>query len=197
MIFWYLRTIQTSCDFHVERSHVVVCIETSVGCHFVTNLKQFGINTFLLESTQIVIYKYYSPSWISILGFLHSFYWPLFYWNIWIHGIVSNWHSNANTYLESPFANETVYLVLFPNFLILQFFFWYKLTSPNTHHWTKTKYSWSSRLPLWTNSCRFQRSFVWVSLYGMLNCCSPFFHLKNIFQITKTSNHLYRTWILS
>ena len=57
MIFWYLRTIQTSCDFHVQRSHVVVCIETSVGCHFVTNLKQFGTNTFLLESTQIVIIR--------------------------------------------------------------------------------------------------------------------------------------------
>ena len=130
-----------------------------------------------------------------VLEFLLLF--ELFYWNIWTDGSGVIQNANAHTYLESLFANETVYVVLFPGFLIPQFFFWYKLTSPTTHHWTKTKYSWSSRLPFGTNSCRFQGSFVWVSLYGMLNCFSPFYNLKNIFQITKTSNHLCRTWILS
>ena len=174
MIFWYLRTSQTSCNFHLGSSHVVVCVETSVGCHFATNLKQLSTKTFFQES------------W-------------LFYWNIWIDGSGAIRNVNAHMYLESLFANETVYVVLFPNFLIPQFFFWYKLTSPTTHHWTNTKYSlsWSSRLPFGTNSCRIQGSFVWVSLYGMLNCCLPFYDLKNIFQITKTSNHLYWTWILS
>ena len=74
MIFWYLRTIQTSCDFHVESSHAVVCVETCVGCHFATNLKNFGTNTFFLKSTQNVM-PAYSRSWIAILGFLHSLYW--------------------------------------------------------------------------------------------------------------------------